>query len=71
MPKPVIIQTVDVLNMGPGAYVEVRLDTADRVTLIVGMPGQQPRHYLFVAEQAKRIGDALQTGAVRLGIKLV
>jgi hypothetical protein len=70
MPKPEIIQVVDVLQMGAGAAVEVRVNK-ERVVLIVYMPGQQPRRYTFNGEQAKRIGDALMTGAARLEVKLV
>lgn len=67
--RPLIIQTIDAFGMGKGGA-EVRIEE-DLVTLILRHPQVEPMTFKFNAEQAKRIGDALLTGAARLSIKLV
>lgn len=68
MPAPIIITTVDAFRMGAGSA-EVRLEEADRVTLILNHPNRDTLTIKFTAEQAKRIGDGLMTAAVRLSVK--
>lgn len=68
MAVPIIVTTVDVFRMGAGAA-EVRIEDADRVTLILSAPGAESMTFKFTGEQAKRIGDGLMTAAIRLSIR--